>query len=331
MKYLFLYAILVSSIIFLNRTEGLAQRTPIHPISLEVHGQVRYTEDKTPAANIIVRLESFSGGMVGQILTDRQGKFLFSGLASTQYILTIHAPGYLDVQHSIDLLTATSDYVNAYLTREPLRRLSTPIGYIDANVPAQARKEFEKAQIDLTEHRHSEEEIRHLETAISIYPKFFEAELSLGTVYMDAAQWDKAEQALRKAVEINPKMPNALFALGELNLQQNRFAEAEKLSIEGLKVENRSWQGHFTLGRVYWKKGDLAKAGKHIALTIQLNPNLAPAHLLGANILLRANKLEDALAEFEEYLRLDPKGSYSNSVRKTVNSLKSSIKARKQD
>jgi len=330
MKSLFHSAMLVSLILLSSGTDALAQRTPIHPVSLEIHGQVRYADSKTPAANVIVRLESFSGGMIGQILTDRQGKFLFSGLASTQYILTIHAPGYLDVQNSIDLLTATSDYVNAYLTRQPERQVSRSVGYLDANVPGPARKEFEKAQAALTERHNSEEAIRHLEAAITTYPKFFEAQLTLGTVYMDAAQWEKAEQPLRKALEINPKHAKALFVFGELNLQQNRLAAAEKALVEGLRLDNRSWQGHFTLGRVYWQTGNLPKAGRHVALTIQLNPSLASAHLLGGNILLRANKYEDALAEFEEYLRLDPKGSYASSVRQTVNSLRSSIKASKK-
>jgi tetratricopeptide (TPR) repeat protein len=330
MRNLLLNAIVAGGMILVPAIAAIAQRIPVHPVSLEVHGQVRYAENKSPAGSVIVRLESFSGGMVGQILTDRQGKFLFSGLASTQYILTIHAPGYLDVKQSIDLLTATSDYIDAYLTREPERRVLIPVSYIDANIPAPARKEFEKAQTTLLENKNSEDAIRHLENAINLYPKFFEAELSLGTIYMDNAEWDKAEQALRSALSINPRGANALFAIGELSLQRNRLDEAEKSLIEGLKLENRSWRGHFTLGRVYWGKGDLRHAGKHIALTIQLNPGLAQAHLLGANILLRANKNEDALAEFEEYLRLNPKGTYSDTVRQTVNSLKSNIKQKKQ-
>ena len=68
--------------------------------------------------------------------------------------------------------------------------------------------------------------------------------------------------------------------------------------------------------------GDIIKAGRQVALTLQLNPNLAEAHLLGANTLLRARKQEDALLEFEEYLRLTPNGPYSAPVRRTVDKLK---------
>ncbi|HEY6232247.1 MAG TPA: tetratricopeptide repeat protein [Pyrinomonadaceae bacterium] len=301
-----------------------AQRTAIHPISLEVHGQVRYTESRAPAANILVRLETFSGGVTGQMLTDRQGKFTFSGLASMQYVLTIHAPGYHDVTQSVDLLTATSDFVYAYLVPAANSREKTTVGYVDANVPEKARKEFEKGQAAVAEKKPVDVAAPHFQNAINLYPAFFEAELSLGTLYMDAGQWDKAEQALRRALEINSKVPNAFFAFGELNLQQKHYREAETALIQGLKLQDRSWQGHFTLGRVYWQTGELPKAGRHVALAIQLNPTHAPAHLLGANILLRAGKREDAISEFEEFLRLDPKGTHSNEARMVLANLKRS-------
>jgi tetratricopeptide (TPR) repeat protein len=326
MKFCLLKILLISFVVLLFPAFGLAQRTPIHPVTLEVHGQVRYAETKTPAAHILVRLDTFGGGMVAQILTDREGKFLFSGLASTQYTVTIHAPGYKDVQQMIDLLTATSDFVYVYLARELPRISSIKIGYIDANVPEEARKEFEKGHVALAEQKKPALALQHFEKAVSLYSKFFEAELSLGTLYMDLGQWENAEQALRRAVEINPKVPNALFALGELSFQQRRYPEAEKLFVDGLKIDNRSWQAHFTLGRLYWNTGALIKAGRHVALTIQLNPNLAEAHLLGANILLRAGKRDDALSEFEEYLRLEPKGVYANQVRAAISNVKSKEK-----
>ena len=99
--------------------------------------------------------------------------------------------------------------------------------------------------------------------------------------------------------------------------------------MDGLKIENRSWQGHFALGRLYWNTGVLTKAGKHVALTIQLNPNLAQAHLLGANILVRAGKREDALYEYQEYLRLEPNGPHSDQVRAMVAKLGVTINEKK--
>ena len=125
-------------------------------------------------------------------------------------------------------------------------------------------------------------------------------------------------------LEINPKTANAYFALGEIYWRQNKYDQAEKHLRDGLAIEDRSWLGHFTLGRLYISKGDVAKAGRQIALTIQLNPNLAEAHLLAGNLLLRANKRDDALAEYEEYLRLAPKGEYAAQARAAVIKIKNS-------
>jgi hypothetical protein len=54
--------------------------------------------------------------------------------------------------------------------------------------------------------------------------------------------------------------------------------------------------------------GEVTKAGAPIGMTLQLKPELAEAHLLAGNILLRVNQRERALMEYREYLRLAPKG-----------------------
>jgi Tfp pilus assembly protein PilF len=324
------------AVVFLAIAGHTALAQSVRPSSLPVtvHGQVRFAHGAIPAENVRVRLERFSGGLEAELMTDRTGKFRFSGMVPAQYVLTVHLPGFREEQRQIDLQTTTSDYVLFQLMPEKnhlggTTTLTTKI--LDANVPVEAQKEFERGQAVLQSDRQDrlEQSIRHLERAVTIYPKFLEAQLKLGTVYMDLNQWEKAEQTLLRALEIKPGVPNALFALGELNLQQRRYAEAEKMLLDGLRIENRSWQGHFTLARVYWNKGNLPKAGRQVALTLQLNPNLADAHLLGANILLRVGKREDALGEFEEYLRLAPHGEYSAQVRQTTQKIRMILSEKK--
>jgi tetratricopeptide (TPR) repeat protein len=277
-----------------------------------------------------VRLEKFSGGLEGETITDRTGKFQFAGMPPAQYIIKVHLPGFRDEQRQIDLQTTTSEYVLFQLLPETVDRPKSGARskVVDADVPISAQQEFNRAEDAFLENN-LDEEVRHLERAVALYPRFIEAMLRLGTAYMDLAQWDKAEETLSRALQIDGKVPNVLFALAEVNLKKDRYAEAEKLLIEGLRLENRSWQGHFTLGRLYWTRGDLVKAGKQIALTLQLNPSLADAHLLGANILLRADKREDALGEFEEYLRLAPRGQYSAQVRQITQKIKAALRDEK--
>jgi tetratricopeptide (TPR) repeat protein len=292
---------------------------------IQVNGQLRY-QNGEPAKDVVVRLDSLNGGVAAEVRTDRLGKFRFEKLFPQQYQIIIRQPGYRPIQREVNLIMMSAEYVQLQLVPEAgSSNVATTTGIVDANVPAEAQKEFERAEGVLATQARDRlpEAIQHLEKAIALYPAFLAAELKLGVACMDVGQWDKAEQALRRALEINPKTANALFALGEIYWKQNKYDQAEQVLREGLSIESRSWQGHFTLGRLYFSRGNLAQAGKQIALTIQLNPKLAEAHLIGGNILLRSNKSQDALEQFLEYLRLAPNGEFAPKVREIVQKLQS--------
>jgi Flp pilus assembly protein TadD len=292
---------------------------------IEISGQIRFASNGTPVPNIVVRLEALSGGLVNEEVTDRLGKFRFSSLSPVQYFVTVRLPGYREVRREVNLIMQSSDFVQIQLvpessdTETPLRNTKV----LDAHVPPEARSEFEKGETALEKNKLTEG-ILHLEKAIAIYSNFPEAQIELGTAYMDAKEWNKAELALKQAIELAPNASNAFFALGELYLQQKKYSEAEKQLRQGLGIDNRSWRGHFALGRVYWAGSDVKQAAKQIALTLQLNPDLADAHLLAGNILLRSGKREDARTEFEAYLRLAPKGEFAKQVETILQKIKAS-------
>jgi len=305
------------------------------PSTVEVHGQVRFTDGGTPAYNVLVRLESFDGGgSISEAFTDRLGKFRFSGLPPAQYSVRVHQPGYRDTQQNVDLQTSSSGFVMLQLSRDVIDS-STTTGSIDARTPPAAQKEFDKGVTALGTADKNEipTAVRHFEKAIAIYPQFVEARLKLGTACMDLAEWDKAEQALLATVEIDPKAANAFFALGEIYLQQNKLAEAEKVLTKGLAIDDHSFLGHLSLARVSWEKSrqikdlleakpTLEKSYEQVKRSLELNPNLASAHLLKGNLLLRVARATDALVEFDEYLRLEPNGAFANETRAVVEKIR---------
>jgi tetratricopeptide (TPR) repeat protein len=303
------------------------------PNRAQLHGQVRFAQGGAPAFNILVRLERFDGGVVDQQYTDRNGRFIFSGLRPLTYNVSIHTAGYEDVQQQVELVTKNSDYIIFTLKADSSSAgasSTTPAVVLDVKVPLAARKEYEKGCAAILEEKRLADGIASLEKAVNLYPNFLEAHLMLGTAYMDARQLDKAEVALRRALSVDPKAAPALVALGEVYRQQKRYAEAEKVLRAGLNLDNRLWQGHYTLGRVYLALGDIVKAGPQIGLTIQLKPDVAEAHLLAGNILLRAHKPDDALTEFEQYLRLAPKGEYAGQAQELVKKIKRALADKKQ-
>jgi predicted Zn-dependent protease len=132
------------------------------------------------------------------------------------------------------------------------------------------------------------------------------------------------------ALAIKPDSAPVMLALGEVYWREKRYDEAEKILLEGLKLEERNWHGHFTLSRLYWDKGDVMKAGPEIGRTLQLKPDFAEGHLLAGNILLRLNQPQRAQVEYEEYLRLAPKGEYAAQARNLLRRLQNTSPEQRQ-
>jgi len=295
-------------------------------VQWQVHGQVRYAQGGRPAEFVLVRLESFGGGLAGEITTDRNGRFTFTGIAPELYVVSVRVTGFKEIQQQVDLRINVSDYVQLQLVSEeknfPVESTPKRATVVDANIPEAARTEFEKGRFAVLQGNNVNKGIVHLENAVRLYPQYLEALLLLGTAYMDKQDWPKAEAALQQVLARDAKTTGAYFALGELYLRQKKYHEAEASMLAGVHLEPKSIQGHFLLGRLYYELGDLPKAGPHVGTALQLDPRFARGHLLAANILLRVRQTENALVEFEEYLRLEPKGQFAEQTRQTVARLK---------
>jgi tetratricopeptide (TPR) repeat protein len=307
----------------------------------QIQGVVRYSDTGQPALNVLVECNGSGGN--SQQFTTRDGKFYFR-VSPGHYTVSVRQSGYREEQQSVDLLdSGSSEYMMFRL--KPDASASKPVRHstVPSDVPASAQAEFKKAETALAGGKKEgiEAAVRHLEKAINIHPRFVQAQLMLGTAYMDLGQWDKAELALNKTREIEPKAANALFALGELYLRQKKDEDAEKILLQGLDIEPRSYQAHLSLARVYLDmaskirdetqaKSSLEKAYDQVNQSLKINPDLAQAHLVKGNLLLRVRRAADAQHEFEEYLRLDPKGPFADQTRVVVEKIKKALESEKK-
>lgn len=280
-------------------------------------------ESGLPANRITVRLERFGGGTVDQLDTDSNGRFRFSNLQRGYYRVIVNAPGFRPDQQDADLQVVFRAHVVFELTRANTAA-SVSLDVIDARAPAAAREELIRGRTALSKKTYPEA-VEHLQKAIAAYPDFYEAYLLLGTAFVDEREWQKAETAFERAVELKAGSVPATLALGEVYWRQKRYDEAEKTLLEGIKLDDKSWNGYFTLARLYWDQEKIAKAAPAIGHTLQLKPDFAPAHLLAGNILLKVNQQQRALTEYQDYLRLEPKGEFAPQTRELVQKLSKAI------
>jgi tetratricopeptide (TPR) repeat protein len=320
---LFLFRLLVLITVTLTAAYSFAQRDrdTYNPgnQSFEVSGQVNVAGTGGSARNIPVRLERFSGGTVDQINTDTRGRFRFTNLSRGYYKVVINAPGFGPAQQEADLTLLFKAYLVFTLAANVSNTSGAVISaeVLDARVPPEARTEFVRGREALSK-KNPQDAAVHFQNAISLYPDFFEAQLLLATSFMDLRDWQKAEATLLRALEIKAGHAPAVLALGEVYWREKHYPQAETTLLEGLKLDEKNWHGHFTLARLYWDQGNVLKAGPAIGRTLQLKPDFAEAHLLAGNILLRLNQQPRARVEYEEYLRLAPRGEYADQTRELL-------------
>jgi len=307
----------------------------------QVSGLVRATDTGQPLYNAVVHCEGVGTSQIQQ--TDRNGRFTCLLAASGSFKVRVALPGYTEEEQSSNAAdTNVSQYMFFKLNPSPVARV-TQAPAVDPNVPAEARTEYAKGveAVNAGSKQKLEEAVRHFEKAIKIEPKFLQAQIALGTAYMDLELWENAERVLNKTLELDPAAANAMFALGEIYLRQKRNDEAEKLLLQGLKLDAKSFQGHLALSRLYWDAASkiedetkarplLEKSYEAVKKALELNPNVAAAHLLKGNLLLRVRRAADAQHEFEEYLRLEPKGQFAAQASALVQKIKKALEEQKK-
>lgn len=313
-----LFALVISAPVFAQRDRDTYSSASAN--ALEVVGQVRLAASGLPANRIPIKLERFGGGLVDQIDTDGSGRFRFANLQRGYYRVVVNAPGYKPSQQDADLQVVFRSFLIFELTAEDSATVAL-VDVIDARAPAAARQAMVRGREALGRKSY-EEAIGNLQKAIASYPEFYEAQLLLGTAFMDGREWKKAEGAFQQAAKLKPGSAAAMLSLGEVYWRQKRNHEAEQTLLAGLKLDDKSWHGYFTLARLYWDLDAIAKAAPAIGHTLQLKPDFAEGHLIAGNILLRINQRERALAEYQLYLQLEPKGEFATQTRELVEKLK---------
>jgi Flp pilus assembly protein TadD len=299
----------------------------------ELHGRVDRADGTPFGEGALVKVENDHGGMAGQVLTDSRSNFDFVPLQKARYTVTVHANGFLDASTDVDLDTVPRAYIR--ITLHELPRSGTPettsaapaatVSVNDLNVPQAAQVEFEKGRSLLLDKQKASDSIKPFLKAIQIAPSYSQAYFLLGTAYMDMGKLSDAETALGKAISLNDKLDTAYLELGSCLIEEKKFAEAEKPLLRGLELAPDASRGHYDLGRAYYTLNRLQEAEPHARKAVALEPDFAEAHILLGNVLLRLRDGTHALAEFQEYLRLAPHGTFAGPTQELVKKLQGAL------
>jgi Flp pilus assembly protein TadD len=292
--------------------------------------QVRYANGAPGPRGIHIRLEAAEGGPAGDCVTVNGGRCQFNLASSGVYMVRMSERGFKEVIVRVELIGMSRGY--ATLELKPIAGEDPPetpksgdtVSILDLSVPENARQEFEKGQGALKENK-LDEGIAHLRKAIKLYDAFPQAYTLLGTAYLGQKDWKNAELALRRANELDPKFPEAYLELGAVFNQTKEYPQAETALLRGLELKPEAAGGHYELAKTYWALGRWKDAAPHARNAVAGMPDLAPAHALLGNVMLRESNAPGALHEYQEYLRLAPNGAMAPGVRQMIEKIEKAL------
>src|SRR5882672_1898346 len=288
---------------------------------LSISGYVRDDENHQALRAVALELITASGDTASpSLMSGVTGEFRFSGLVSGDYRILAKGSGYEAA--SLDLMLGGTPLTNVNVN---LKRVDTSAaaGMGDAisahqlSVPESARQYFDKGMKALIGSKPDYRRALALfERAAKEFPDYYEAYAEMGVAHQHLGEGAEAEKALRKSVEMSAsRYPDALFLLAEMLNDGGRFAESEGFARQCVQQDDSLWSCDLELARALAGLKRPAEAEAAAAKASELNPGNAKTFLILGNIHIQERKYQAVVEDFDAYLKLDPTGPASNSVR----------------
>jgi tetratricopeptide (TPR) repeat protein len=138
---------------------------------------------------------------------------------------------------------------------------------------------------------------------LQLEPKHTLARYNLALVLKRADRLPEAIEALQRALEIEPR-PEALYTLGVIYWQQGDTERAARALRDAVAANARYADAYYTLGAVLAARNDWRGAADALRRAIALGADLPGAHYSLARVLQQSGDAAAGAAEFEEAERL---------------------------
>ncbi len=283
------------------------------PTAVIAQSQAGTTAESSPArtlavvteANAIVWLDDIRRGV-----TDESGRLVLSKITSGAHTLRVRANGFKEATTPI---TATA-------------RGEISVRLVRTN--DQAEISFQQAETAREQAKNEEDRLKAAELyrdALKARAAFPAAHVGLARVLMDLNDTDGALNAIAAARRYRASYPEASAVEGRVYKETGQTDEAIGSFNRALR-ESHGFQpeAHVGLGRTYEEKGQYDLAAREFQIAVSQLADTEPIiyQLLGAAYEKNGNTKE-AIAAYENYLRLAPNGSQASAIRSIVEQLKS--------
>jgi tetratricopeptide (TPR) repeat protein len=142
--------------------------------------------------------------------------------------------------------------------------------------------------------------------AIKLRSSNSSAHYALGRALTKIGQLDEAHKELNTALSLNANSAPAHFGMGEVYRLQNNTVAAVKEYNASIAIKPENSDAYLKLADIYNDRGDLELSAADLRSGLALNPDSVALHRRLGDVLLRCEKLDDALKEYTTVLSYAP-------------------------
>ena len=307
-----------------------------------LQGRAIAPDGTQPTAPVRVSL-TFNGRLILETFTDLSGRFEFPGIQGGTYVITAEGDGRTFETTSVRAdVTAFGSSPQSFTQDVHLRPIVKkgipPPGVVNAfsqDVPATARQNFEQG-MKLADSGKREEAIEKMRQAVAAFPKYFDAHLQLGNLFLKTGQPPEAIAELDLAREINPNDERTYQSFGLLMLNQKNYPVAVAVFAEASRLNPANPMNALMRGIALIQQAatvDEANAADRIQLLNQADRALAQALNLSDNKMKpdaptlalfyeMKGEPERAASELEAFLKKSPDGRNAAALKSEIKRLR---------
>ena len=261
--------------------------------------------------HVVVRLCDNGGTMLQLSTTTDSGEFSFRGLQRVAYILTFEANGFQNYEMRLDLSFMSDRGMTIYLRPIEKEKRAGATGTVvsahELSMPQKARSLMESGKKELYAQKNAETALRDLKQAVAIAPGYYEAYCEIAVAYLTLGNREEATNNFKKSVEVShDTYGDAEVGLGTLFVERGDGPTGEQALRRGVQLNPNSWMGFYEIGKLELNHGRIEQALEAAEHAKSLAPNAPIIYRLLANIHMRQENFVAALEDIDAYLKLDP-------------------------
>lgn len=283
------------------------------PVQLQV--KITWPNNRTVRDPIHVYLLTSTYSQVIDLFNQGDGMVVFSQVLPGRYRLKMEGETIRELTTDIFEVQPRQQSVVQWVQVQPKNSESAGntsgeamISAVELNAPPKASSEYAKGMEALAK-GDLKKATERFEKAVELYPKYGFAWSNLGLVRIRLKDTAGAREAWLKAIAVDDKLVSAYVNLARLDLEENKLTTAGDGIAKALQVDPTNVEALALLANQQLRSGQYEKA---VATADKVHSmpheHLAEVHLIAGDALQHENKTTEAIAQYDLYLREDPKG-----------------------